>query len=110
MAEDAEVPEDDILAILESMKMEIPVTAPADGRVKEIWIQDGGIVAEGELLLFFKRSELEQKPLCDCASGMSLEESWVEMARKGFIGRFQSIVAYDRTKRVPRKTHRPHWK
>ena len=54
VTEDTEVSEDDIPVILESMKMDIPVTASADGVVKEIWIQDGSLVAEGEPLLLLQ--------------------------------------------------------
>ena len=44
-----EVAEDDILMILESMKMEIPVTAPEDGVVKEILVAEGDPIAEGQV-------------------------------------------------------------
>ena len=43
------VSEDDILMILESMKMEIPITAPEDGVVKEIRVLEGGPIAEGQV-------------------------------------------------------------
>lgn len=43
------VSEDDILMILESMKMEIPITAPEDGVVKEICVLEGDPIAEGEV-------------------------------------------------------------
>jgi acetyl-CoA carboxylase biotin carboxyl carrier protein len=39
------------VAILESMKMEIPVTAVMSGIVKEILIQEGDFVNEGDVLL-----------------------------------------------------------
>ena len=52
--EGAEVSEDDVVAILESMKMEIPVTSPVDGVVKEIWAQEGSLIAEGEALLLLQ--------------------------------------------------------
>ncbi len=54
VAQDAQVSEDETLVILESMKMEIPVTAPEDGVVKEIWIQEGSLVAEREVLLLLQ--------------------------------------------------------
>lgn len=38
------------LAILESMKMEIPVEAPADGQIVSIHISEGDAVNEGQLL------------------------------------------------------------
>lgn len=40
----------DPLVILESMKMEIPVEAPADGVVKEIRVEEGGVVQEGDVI------------------------------------------------------------
>ena len=43
------VSEDDILMILESMKMEIPITAPEDGVVKEILVLEGDPIAEGQV-------------------------------------------------------------
>lgn len=52
--EGAEVSEDDVLILLESMKMEIPVNAPEDGTVKEIWTQEGSLVAEGESLVLMQ--------------------------------------------------------
>ncbi len=36
--------------LLESMKMEIPVMAPRDGTVKEIRVQEGETVAEGDVV------------------------------------------------------------
>ncbi|MBX6741734.1 MAG: biotin/lipoyl-binding carrier protein [Acetobacteraceae bacterium] len=36
--------------LLESMKMEIPVMAPRDGTVKEIRVQEGEAVAEGDVV------------------------------------------------------------
>jgi biotin carboxyl carrier protein len=40
----------DVIAIIESMKMEIPVEAPRAGTVKEIRAQPGDVVKEGEAL------------------------------------------------------------
>jgi acetyl-CoA carboxylase biotin carboxyl carrier protein len=37
--------------VLESMKMEIPVTAPAAGRVTKIHVREGETVQEGQLLI-----------------------------------------------------------
>ncbi|MFP5224498.1 MAG: biotin/lipoyl-binding carrier protein [Actinomycetota bacterium] len=45
-----EVSEGDTLVILESMKMEIPVEAPASGKVSELGVQEGGVVQEGDLI------------------------------------------------------------
>jgi biotin carboxyl carrier protein len=38
----------DPVIVLESMKMEIPVEAPRDGSVKEIRVQEGQTVQEGD--------------------------------------------------------------
>ena len=46
-----EVEEDDELAILESMKMEIPVESPVDGKVVEVLIKEGDAVAQGQVLM-----------------------------------------------------------
>ena len=43
-----QVDEDDTLMILESMKMEIPITTPVAGVVKEILVQEGEVVQEGQ--------------------------------------------------------------
>ena len=45
-----EVEEDDVLVILESMKMEIPVTAPSAGRVREIRVREQDVVQEGQVI------------------------------------------------------------
>jgi acetyl-CoA carboxylase biotin carboxyl carrier protein len=45
-----EVSEGDVLVILESMKMEIPVEAEADGRVVELRCAEGDSVGEGTVL------------------------------------------------------------
>ena len=44
------VEEDDILVILESMKMEIPVVAPVAGTVREILVKEQDVVREGQVL------------------------------------------------------------
>ena len=43
-----QVEEDDTLMILESMKMEIPITSPVSGTVKEILVAEGDVVQEGQ--------------------------------------------------------------
>jgi acetyl-CoA carboxylase biotin carboxyl carrier protein len=43
-----DVEEDDAVIILESMKMEIPVGAPADGKITEILVEKDEAVAEGQ--------------------------------------------------------------
>ena len=40
----------DPLVILESMKMEIPVESPLSGTVKELRVQEGGVVQEGDVI------------------------------------------------------------
>ena len=42
------VEEDDTLMILESMKMEIPITTPIAGTVTEIRVAEGDVVQEGQ--------------------------------------------------------------
>ena len=42
------------LVILESMKTEIPVTAPRSGRVAEILVQEGQTVTERQVLLLIE--------------------------------------------------------
>ena len=49
-AEGQRVSEGDTLVILESMKMEIPVVAPLDGRVREIRVKPEDVVQEGDVL------------------------------------------------------------
>ena len=46
-----QVEADATLLVLESMKMEIPVTAPKAGRVSKIHVKEGQPVQEGQLLL-----------------------------------------------------------
>ena len=46
----AQVEEEDVLLILESMKMEIPVDAPCAGSVVEIRVEEGQSVEEGDVL------------------------------------------------------------
>jgi len=45
-----EVREGDVLMILESMKMEIPVEAPVSGRLSEIRVAEGQSIDEGAVL------------------------------------------------------------
>ena len=51
VAPGADVAADDVLMILESMKMEIPVHAPAAGRVRSIAVAEGANVEEDDVLL-----------------------------------------------------------
>ena len=45
------VAEGDILVILESMKMEMPVESPAAGKVKELRCKESQPVSEGDVLV-----------------------------------------------------------
>ena len=45
-----QVAEDDVLIVLESMKMEIPVVAPVAGTVKEIRVKETDVVREGQVV------------------------------------------------------------
>lgn len=45
---------DAAVAILESMKMEIPVLAPDDGVVTEVHVSEGNAIAEGEPIATLK--------------------------------------------------------
>ncbi len=45
-----EVAEEEVLIILESMKMEIPVEAPCGGRLVELRVREGESVEEGAVL------------------------------------------------------------
>lgn len=48
------VEEDAPLVILESMKMEIPLLAPQSGIVKEIRVNEGDAIAEGEIAVILE--------------------------------------------------------
>jgi len=45
----------DILIILESMKMEMPIEAPEDGKVKEIRCKEAEAVSEGQVLVVLEK-------------------------------------------------------
>jgi len=45
-----EVEEEDVIMIIESMKMEIPVEAPCNGRISEIRVAEGDSIEEGAVL------------------------------------------------------------
>ncbi len=42
--------EEDVILIIESMKMEIPVEAPCPGRLTEIRVAEGDSIEEGSVL------------------------------------------------------------
>lgn len=41
---------DEVILVLESMKMEIPVTAPRAGRLVELHVREGEMVEEGRVV------------------------------------------------------------
>ena len=41
----------DVLVILEAMKMESEIHSPKDGKVKEVYVSEGGYVKKGEPLV-----------------------------------------------------------
>ena len=45
---------DDTIMILESMKMEIPVLAPEDGRLVKLLVDEGAAVREGQDVAIFE--------------------------------------------------------
>ncbi|WOF73962.1 acetyl-CoA carboxylase biotin carboxyl carrier protein subunit [Parvibaculaceae bacterium PLY_AMNH_Bact1] len=45
--------EDDPILILESMKMEIPIMAPADGTLVEILVSEEDAIEEGQTVALF---------------------------------------------------------
>ncbi|MEJ8859660.1 biotin/lipoyl-binding carrier protein [Variovorax robiniae] len=47
---------DDTIMVLESMKMEIPVLAPEDGRVIKLLIAEGAPVREGQEIAIFEEA------------------------------------------------------
>lgn len=51
VAEGDPVEQEQTLVILESMKMEIPATAPVAGRVLRLLVEEGEVVNEGQDLL-----------------------------------------------------------
>jgi acetyl-CoA carboxylase biotin carboxyl carrier protein len=47
----AQVSAGDLLVVIESMKMEMPVEAPRSGRISAIRVQEGQSVEEGDVLV-----------------------------------------------------------
>lgn len=50
VAEGAQVSEEDVIMMLESMKMEIPVEAPMSGRVIELCVSEGDMISQDQPL------------------------------------------------------------
>jgi biotin carboxyl carrier protein len=48
--EGAAVQDGDMLVILESMKMEIPVLAESSGRITKLAVAEGDVIQEGDLI------------------------------------------------------------
>lgn len=44
------VQREDVLIIIESMKMEIPITTPIDGQIVKIVVAEGDQVSEGQVI------------------------------------------------------------
>jgi acetyl-CoA carboxylase biotin carboxyl carrier protein len=44
------IEEEDVMMIIESMKMEIPVEAPCGGKIAQICVSEGDSIEEGTLL------------------------------------------------------------
>jgi acetyl/propionyl-CoA carboxylase alpha subunit/acetyl-CoA carboxylase carboxyltransferase component len=55
--ENQEVKKGDVLLILEAMKMEMLIEAPADGVVKEVCVQEGAQIAAGQSLVLLESGE-----------------------------------------------------
>lgn len=53
------VKQDDTLLVMEAMKMELAIKAPADGAVREIYYSSGDLVEGGAELLLFTEAESE---------------------------------------------------
>ena len=45
---------DDVILVLESMKMEIPVAAPTAGTLRELHVKEGDAVKEGDVVADFE--------------------------------------------------------
>lgn len=51
------------LLLVESMKMEIPVTAPRAGRVTAVAVESGDVIAEGDVLIVLDVMDVSGGPL-----------------------------------------------
>lgn len=61
VAEGDEVQAGECLAIIETMKMEIPVPAPQGGQVTTVLVSEGDVIAEGEVMLIVNRKQLRER-------------------------------------------------
>lgn len=52
------VGQDEVLMILEAMKMEIPVLSPCEGTLSELRVGQGDQVAEGQLVAVITRPKI----------------------------------------------------
>src|SRR5437016_2662431 len=77
----AQVAEEDELLILESMKMEIPVTAPRAGTVKEVRVKEGEVVKEVQHMRA-RFAEEEDAELRLMEEGELAEQAVVEAAER----------------------------
>jgi acetyl-CoA carboxylase biotin carboxyl carrier protein len=55
VSEGSQVKEDDQLMIVESMKMEIPVSSTDEGRIVEILVKEGDPVEDGQVIAVLER-------------------------------------------------------
>ena len=46
----ADLAADDVIVILESMKMEIPLVAPKAGKLTQLHVAEGDLIGEGQLI------------------------------------------------------------
>ncbi len=46
----ADLAADDVIVILESMKMEIPIVAPKSGKLSALHVAEGDMIAENQLI------------------------------------------------------------
>ena len=58
VAVDEVVEEDDEVLVLEALKMETPIYAPCDGKVKEIHVKEGDAVEEDQVLMSIVRGRI----------------------------------------------------
>ena len=52
---DQAVKKNDALFVIEAMKMESTITAPFDGVIKDVCLQEGELVEQGDLVIVFEK-------------------------------------------------------